>query len=159
MFLQKLNDREKKTFLYIAQKLIKVDNKIKAVELSLLKNLTDEMGLQMKDAVKLENINEAWQIFTSRESRMIVLIELISIGYVDDDFCASENGLIKELTSFFAISDTKIHLIEKWVRDERELSCSIKKLSSKDEISEEETAELENLKIQYEELLQKVYDF
>ncbi len=57
MFLQKLNNREKKNFLYLAQRLIKADNKIKAVEVSPLKNLTEEMGLQMKDAVKIEYIN------------------------------------------------------------------------------------------------------
>lgn len=159
MFLQKLNDREKKNFLYLAQKLIKVDNKIKAVEVSLLKKLTEEMGLSMNDAVKVEDINKAWQIFTSKESRIILILELISIGYVDDDFCASENDLIKEICSSFAIADTKLHIIEKWVRDERDLSFSIKKLSSKEEISEEETMELENLKTQYKELVQKGYDF
>jgi hypothetical protein len=57
MFLQKLNNREKKNFLYLAQRLIKADNKIKAVEVSPLKNLTEEMDLQMKDAVKIEDIN------------------------------------------------------------------------------------------------------
>lgn len=159
MFLQKLNDREKKNFLHLAQKLIKVDNKIKVVEISLLKNLTEEMGLQMKDAVKLEDINKAWQVFTSKESRIILLVELISIGYVDDDFCASENDLIKEICSSFAIPDAKLRLIEKWVTDEIELSVSIKKLSSKEEISEEETVEMENLKTQHEELLRRVYDF
>ena len=105
MFLQKLNDREKKTFLYLAQKLIKIDNKIKVVEVSLLKKLTEEMGLKMNEAVKVEDINKAWQNFTSRESRIILLVELIEIGYVDDDFCASENALIKEICSSFAISE------------------------------------------------------
>ncbi len=159
MFLQKLNEREKKHFLYLAQKLIKIDNKIKVVEVALLKKLTEEMGLSMKDAVKLEDINKAWQIFTAREVRIILLVELISIGYVDDDFCASENELIKEICSAFSISDTKLRLIEQWVIDERDLSASIKKLSLKEEMSEDEIEELEKLKIQYEEFIEKVMDF
>jgi len=158
MFLQKLNDREKKHFLYLAQKLIKIDNKIKVVEVSLLKKLTEEMGLSMKDALKVEDINKAWQIFTAREARIILLVELISIGYVDDDFCASENELIKEICSAFSISDTKLQLIEQWVIDERSLSASIEKLSVKKEMSEDEIEELEKLKIQYEDFLQRVYN-
>ncbi|MEQ8191307.1 MAG: TerB family tellurite resistance protein [Candidatus Eremiobacterota bacterium] len=159
MFLQRLNEREKKHFLYLAQKLIKIDNKIKVVEVSLLKKLTEEMGLSMHDAVKVEDINKAWQIFTARETRIILLVELISIGYVDDDFCASENELIKEICSAFSISDTKLQLIEQWVIDERALSASIEKLSVKEDISEEEKKDLENLKITYEELIEKVMDF
>ncbi|MEQ8220914.1 MAG: TerB family tellurite resistance protein [Candidatus Eremiobacterota bacterium] len=158
MFLQQLNEREKKHFLYLAQKLIKIDNKIKVVEVSLLKKLTEEMGLSMHDAVKVEDINKAWQIFTARESRIILLVELISIGYVDDDFCASENELIKEICSAFSISDTKLQLIEQWVIDERDLSASIKNLLSKEEMSQEEKKELEKLTITYEELIQKVYE-
>jgi len=159
MFLQRLNEREKKNFLYLAQKLIKIDNKIKVVEVSLLKKLTEEMGLGMHDAVKVEDINKAWQIFTARESRIILLVELISIGYVDDDFCASENELIKEICSAFSISDTKLQLIEQWVIDERALSASIEKLSVKEDISEEEKKDIEKLKITYEELIEKVMDF
>ncbi len=100
-----------------------------------------------------------WQIFTSKESRIILLVELISLGYVDDDFCASENDLIKEISTSFSVPDTKLRLIETWVRDEKELSSLIKKLSSKEESGEEEQNELESLKLKYAEFIQKGYDF
>jgi hypothetical protein len=43
---------------------------------------------------------------------MILLVEFISLGYVDDDFCACEDDLIKEISTFFAVPDTKLRLIE-----------------------------------------------
>jgi len=158
MFLQKLNDREKKGFLYLAQKLITIDNKVKVSELSLLKNISREMGIDMNDAVQLEQ-EDVWKIFTSRESRMIILIELIATGYIDNDFSPDENELIKEIARKFSISDTKLSLMEQWVRKERDMYSETKKISSKEELSGKDLRELENLKIKYEEHIQKMHEF
>jgi uncharacterized tellurite resistance protein B-like protein len=158
MFLQSLNDNQKKSFLYLAQELIKVDNKIKASELNLLKNMAEEMNIKVHDAAKIENIGEADKIFTTRQSRLITILELIAAGYIDDDFCNSENSFIKKIALAFSIPDSQLLLIEQWVKDEKALSTPMKELSAKEELSEEEKTRLEHLKKQYEELLQKFYN-
>jgi hypothetical protein len=159
MFLKDLDDKEKKAFLYLAKKLVLIDNKLMASELSLLKNLSEEMGILVKDALEIDYINELNEIYKTKRSKMYILMELISLGYADNDFCVRENEFISGIANVLAISDKVLLTLEKWVTDEKNISASIKRLTEKPVLNEKESDELENLKVQHGELLKKLDKF
>ena len=78
--------------------------------------LKQEMGLsevEELDYLELEGIQD---VFQDKRSRMVVVINLIKLSYVDGAFEIEEECLLKEIARSFDISDNDFLLLDNWVR-------------------------------------------
>ena len=75
-----------------------------------------EMALNpdvVSDYLELDGIGE---IFDSRRSRTVAVLNLLRLSYVDGAFEIEEECLLKEVARAFGINDDDFALMDNWVR-------------------------------------------
>ena len=116
MFLNLLNDDEKRAFAALAHKMIASDGIVVGREASTLAALMGEMGLV--DTVIDDDVDVAdlTSVFTDRRSRVVVLLELVGLGYSDTSFEGVERSLAGDVARAMRIDAGQLNGIETWVR-------------------------------------------
>ena len=93
MFLSLLDDKEKRAFAELAEKMIAADGIVVGREAATVAALKGEMGIPT--AVDADNNLESLaEAFTSRRSKVAALLELIGLGYSDTSFSVTERSLV-----------------------------------------------------------------
>ena len=85
-------------------------------EEGMLVELKREMGLSELKELEYLDLQGIHDIFQDRRSRVIVVLNLIKLSYVDGAFEIEEECLLKEIARAFEISDTDFLLLDNWVR-------------------------------------------
>ena len=117
MFVQNLNERQQGALLHYADEVMRVDRRIDASELMAMEMLRN----QTKPGVKAEDvlIDELPGLFEDRLSRVSFLLELVGMGYANEDFDPTQSELVNQIASVFAFhEDGTVEAIERWVQDE-----------------------------------------
>ena len=120
MFVQNLNERQQGVLLHYADEVMRTDRRINAEELMAM----DTLRSQSEPGVKAEDvpIEQLPGLFEDRLSRVSFLLELVGMGYADEDFDPEESELIGRIAEVFSFrEDGTIRAIEAWVRDELDL--------------------------------------
>lgn len=118
MFLQWLEEKERVPFLALAKALIAADGVVHTEEQRLLSQFAREMGIELpleSVFVKSDSVIEHAMAIESHRSRYIVLLELIGLGYVDQEFHPEESKLIREIAMIFGINNDTLKSLESWV--------------------------------------------
>jgi len=115
MFLNLLNEEEKKAFALLAEKLIEADGLVIGDEVTALGALEGEMGLSSSDAER-RPIEKLAAVFSSERSKAIVLLELIGLGYSDNSFCVDERSLVTAAAREMGVSADRLAILERWVK-------------------------------------------
>ena len=116
MYLNLLDDDEKRAFAELAEKMIEADGLVIGREASSLAALKAEMG--MSDAGGGgRTVDELAGVFSSRRSKVAALLELIGLGYSDTAFSVSEESLVNTVANRMAIGPDDLHQIEDWVKE------------------------------------------
>ena len=116
MYLNLLDDDEKRAFAELAEKMIEADGLVIGREASTLAALKAEMG--MGDAGGGERTpQDLAGEFKSRRSKVAALLELIGLGYSDTAFSVSEESLVNTVANQMAISPDDLQDIEDWVKE------------------------------------------
>ena len=116
MYLNLLDDDEKRAFAELAEKMIEADGLVIGREAAALAALKAEMG--MSDAGGGDHTpDELAGVFKSRRSKVAALLELIGLGYSDTSFSVSEESLVNTVANQMAVSPDDLHQIEDWVKD------------------------------------------
>ena len=116
MYLNLLDDDEKRAFAELAEKMIEADGLVIGREASALAALKAEMG--MSDAGGGgRTAKELAGVFKSRRSKVAALLELIGLGYSDTAFNVSEESLVNTVADQMAISTDDLRQIEDWVKE------------------------------------------
>ena len=116
MYLNLLDDDEKRAFAELAEKMIEADGLVIGREASTLAALKAEMG--MGDAGGGERTpQDLAGVFNSRRSKVAALLELIGLGYSDTAFSVSEESLVNTVANQMAISPDDLQDIEDWVKE------------------------------------------
>ena len=127
MFVQNLNERQQGVLLHYADEVMRVDRSIEASELmvmDMLRNQT-EPGVKAED-VPIERLSV---LFEDRLSRVSFLLELVGMGYVNDDFDPRQSELIEQIAMAFSFhEDGTIEALEAWTKDQIALTKSARKL-------------------------------
>ena len=110
MYLNLLDDDEKRAFAELAEQMIEADGLVIGREASSLAALKAEMG--MSDAG-----GGGRTVFSSRRSKVAALLELIGLGYSDTAFSVSEESLVNTVANRMAIGPDDLHQIEDWVKE------------------------------------------
>lgn len=115
MFLSELSKDQKIAFHNIAIQLIYYDDILDTAEAGLIKNLDFEMGLLGKKIPSNDVTEELLKLFDTKKSKIILLIELILIGNIDNEYSVEESEFIKQLAESLSISQIELMEMESWV--------------------------------------------
>lgn len=112
MFLHHLNDRQASVFLFLAERVVAADGKIKYQELAKVSSFLRQLN---PDIMPTEcPLEEAGAVFDSKLSKISALLELISLAFSDDDYAPSEDNLIDRLGCSFDISPEAMAKMKDW---------------------------------------------
>ena len=117
MFVQNLNERQQGVLLHYADEVMRADRKIDAAELMAM----DMLRNQTEPGVKAEDVPvEALPgLFEDRLSRVSFLLELVGMGYANEDFDPTQSELVNSIARVFSLHENGVmDAIEKWVQDE-----------------------------------------
>ncbi len=110
MFLNNLNDKQKKLFLTLAIKAADASGGISFEEKNMLKLFAMEMNIEPQYSSEDdldEVINELFNCSTAKELQ-IVLFELLGIMYSDADYDEQEQQFVDRIAERFEIGSEKI---------------------------------------------------
>ena len=117
MFVQNLNERQQGVLLHYADEVMRADRRIDAAELMEM----DILRNQAEPGVKAEDVPiEALPgLFEDRLSRVSFLLELVGMGYANENFDPEQSELVNQIARVFGFHENgTIEAIEKWVQDE-----------------------------------------
>ncbi|PLW80584.1 hypothetical protein C0585_01805 [Candidatus Woesearchaeota archaeon] len=116
MFLFQLNLPEKMAFIYLAKKMVTVDDGIvDDYERHLLDIMSNEMQISVNDHSIVFDLEKLASEFQSEFSRKICLVELLSLALVNEDYNQKQKDLLLGLCNFFDISKNNFSELESWV--------------------------------------------
>ena len=127
MFVQNLNERQQGILLHYADEVMRADRKIDAAELMAM----DMLRNQAEPGVKAEDvpIEKLPGLFEDRLSRVSFLLELIGMGYANEDFDPKQSELVGRICEAFSFhEDETLDAVEAWVKDQLGLMKNAHKL-------------------------------
>ena len=116
MWLKSLTDEQREALLGLAHNVIVSDGILDPNEEDMLDEFKREMALKpdvVSDYLELDGIGE---IFDSRRTRTVAVLNLLRLSYVDGAFEIEEECLLKEVARAFGIDDADFALMDNWVR-------------------------------------------
>jgi hypothetical protein len=120
MFLNLLNDDEKRAFAALATEMIESDGIIVGREAATLGALRGEMGISDAPGPAGVTVAELAGVFTDHRSKMVALIELVGLGYSDTSFSGTERSLVSDVAREMGVGAEDLANIERWVQGHME---------------------------------------
>ena len=116
MWLSNLNKDQHQALIRLAHNVIVSDGLLDPNEEGMFDLLKKEMGIENSQEVEYLSLDGIEKIFPDRKARIIVLINLIRIGYVDGAFEIEEECLLRDLANSFDIELDEFELLDNWVK-------------------------------------------
>jgi tellurite resistance protein len=116
MWLSSLTKRQRKALLGLAHNVVVSDGVLDPNEEFMLDEFKREMELSPKTESQYLELEGVDEVFDSRRSRAIVLLNLLRLSYVDGAFEIEEECLLREVSRAFALPDAEFQLMDNWVR-------------------------------------------
>ena len=117
MFVQNLNERQQGVLLHYADEVMRADGRIHPAELVVM----DVLRNQVEPGVKAEGlaIEELPGVFKRKLSRVSFLLELVGMGYANEDFDPTQSELVNRISEVFGFHENgTMETIEQWVKDQ-----------------------------------------
>jgi len=115
MLLIKLQSREKFAFLQLAHYLARIDNDFGEDEKGIIAEYCNEMGIENIDFdINSFSLEDTLKQFKSKESKKIVVLELMILIHIDKNFNISEQVLIEKIAKYFDISTLEVNNYSAW---------------------------------------------
>ena len=113
MFVQYLNERQQSALLYYADRMARTDGSVAAEELVQL----DVLRQQAQPGVTAQDVplGELAALFDDRVSRVAFLLEVVGMGYANDEFDPAESQLASDLVGALAVDDGVLDEVKSWV--------------------------------------------
>ena len=119
MFVHYLNERQQGVLMHYADEIMRVDNAVDADELVHM----DVIRKQVEPGVKAEDapVEKLPELFEDRASRTAFLLELVGMGYVNEDFDPRQSKLVTDIAGVFGVADDALSDIKSWVQEQLSL--------------------------------------
>lgn len=118
MFADRLTQQQRQVVFDLAAHIAAADNDISDEEVQYLKDFSSAYGLQYdldKSDIRMDDLI---QQLDSKQSRIIVLQEIIKISYKDGHFGREEQDKVFLIAQKMGLNDPELIIrIEKWVRE------------------------------------------
>ena len=114
MFVQYLSERQQAALLHYSYEMMRADNIVEAEERAYLETLRSQSrpGVEAADVP----ISELASLFEDRLSRIVLLLELVGMGYADEKFSPHESNLIGEIAAALDIGERDLENVRSWVQ-------------------------------------------
>jgi len=113
MYLHMLCNKELDAFLRIAQELLNVDGEYSDSEKKAMDLILSQFNKTQENIVI--SLNDAISVISQQKARMISLVELVGLAYVDSSFCDKEKEFLTKLTQTWNIDKETYQHINEWV--------------------------------------------
>ncbi len=128
MFLHDLTEHQKRTFLILAKQFVLADSKLSSAEERHLESMQREVCAEVPSDAKSYDKKELLVSFDTSKSQISIILELITLGYIDGEFTEEENQFIHELASAFGISEDELGKYADWALKHYEVLCEGREL-------------------------------
>jgi len=111
MFLNLLNDEEKRIFLKLAVAVIKADGRLEESEKQYITDYSREMGIteySLDEKIEVNALADKIGKDSTDIVKRIFLLELTACANADGDFADTEKSLINSLVKTFKLSDSSL---------------------------------------------------
>ena len=115
MFLSDLTEPQKAAFYNIAMGLIYSDEILDINEAELMAKFKSEMGMSNKKIQNHENIEDSLKAFDSKQSKAILILELLILANSDDHFNVDESTYIQKIIEALEINSFDFTEMKWWV--------------------------------------------
>ena len=114
MFVQYLNESQQGALLHYASAVMRVDGSVDAGE----ENRLDVLRAQVQPGVDATEvaIADLPGLFDDRMSRLVLLFEVIGMGYADERFDPRESEFINTIAKALAIEEDELLEVTSWVK-------------------------------------------
>ena len=116
MWLSSLSSDQRKALLGLAHNVVVSDGLLDPNEETMLDEFKREMELNPELQSEYLELGGIEQVFDSRRSRTVALLNLLRLSYVDGAFEIEEECLLKEVSRAFSITDDEFLLMDNWVK-------------------------------------------
>lgn len=116
MWLSTLSDTQRTALMGLAHNVVVSDGLLDPNEETMLGEFRREMSLTQSVEVEYLELDGIEQIFDTRRSRMVALLNLLRLSYSDGAFEIEEECLLKEISTVFKVADEDFLLLDNWVR-------------------------------------------
>ena len=116
MWLSNLSKDQHQALIRLAHNVIVSDGLLDPNEEGMFDLMKKEMGIENSEEVEYLSLDGIEKIVPARKTRIIVLINLIRIGYVDGAFEIEEECLLRDLANSFDIELDEFELLDNWVK-------------------------------------------
>ena len=116
MWLSNLSKDQHQALIRLAHNVIVSDGLLDPTEEGMFDLMKKEMGIENSEEVEYLSLDGLETIFPDRKTIIIVLINLIRIGYVDGAFEIEEECLLRDLANSFDIELDEFELLDNWVK-------------------------------------------
>jgi len=113
MYLHLLDTDELDAFLCLAKELLSIDDEFCEIERNALQVILSQFNRTEEDIQV--GVDQAIMNLADRQSRLISLIELVGLAYVDSSFCEKEKEFLRFLLESWGIEDDAFLQINEWV--------------------------------------------
>ncbi len=118
MFADRLSPEQRQAVFDLAVNLANADNDLSVEEIDYLKTFSSEFNITYDLDKEMINVDEALSVFSNRQSKIILLQELIKLSYKDGHFGKEEQDNVFMIAQKIGLNSSDLILkIEKWVRD------------------------------------------
>ena len=113
MFVQYLSERQQSALLHYAQQMARADGSVADDEQEQLDVLREQVqpGVEAVDVP----LDELAALFDDRMSRVAFLLEVVGMGYANDEFDPAESQLANNLVNALGVGDDVLVDIKSWV--------------------------------------------
>jgi len=116
MWLSTLSDAQRTALMGLAHNVVVSDGLLDPNEETMLGEFRREMSLSQSEELDYLELDGIEQIFDTRRSRMVALLNLLRLSYSDGAFEIEEECLLKEISTVFKVADEEFLLLDNWVR-------------------------------------------
>ena len=116
MWLSNLSKDQHQALIRLAHNVIVSDGLLDPNEEGMFDLMKKEMGIENSEEVEYLSLDGIETTFPDRKTRIIVLINLIRVGYVDGAFEIEEECLLRDLANSFDIDLDEFELLDNWVK-------------------------------------------
>ncbi len=116
MWLSSLTAEQREALLGLAHNVVVSDGLLDPNEEGMMDEFKREMELNPALESEYLELDGIEQTFDSRKSRLIAVLNLLRLSYVDGSFDIEEECLLKEISEAFSITNDEFMLLDNWVR-------------------------------------------
>jgi len=122
MYLHLLNRKQKEAFLVLAQRISMIDGEDDLSELDALSDLKGRLGLTANPDMTAVLADPDVSAFGTRKSRVIAMLELLTLAYADNYLHDAESDMIGNISQDFGFDQEELNKLATWAMSALALS-------------------------------------